>query len=333
MPCTPNKERGKICMCDEYEKKGKRILIIKLDAMGDVLRTTPIVRKLRKDFKDCEVTWITKYPELASADIAMPYSTESVMRILADSFDISYNFDKCQNACALQNLVKAVKKKGFSLKDGKCHPIDRDAEHKFLTGIFDSVGIANTKSYVEEIFEIAGLKFEKEKYILKQTKKFRKKLKKPLIGLNTGSGSSWKARNWPVEHWIKLAKMLKKAGYNVVLLGGEKEHQTNKSIAVKTKANYFGYFSLENFIALMNECDIIITPVTLALHISIALEKRVILLNSVFNKNEFELYGLGETLEPPVKGKYYGQKPEEGNMDKLLPQKVFESATRMMKAK
>lgn len=332
IPCKQNKEKGKMCKCDEYEKRGKRILIIKLDAMGDVLRTTPIVRKLRNEFKNCEITWVTRSPEFASADHILEYNNENVIRLIADSFDIAYNFDKSTSACALMNLVKAENKKGFFMRNGKCYPIDNDAMGKFITGLFDQAGEENTKSYVQEIFDIAGMRFSREKYILNIKKeKFGIKKKRRLIGLNTGAGSGWPGRLWPEKNWGKLANILKKKGFDVVFLGGRKEHEMNLRLKKKTGCNYYGYFGIERFVSLVDECDMIITCVTLALHIAIALEKKIVLLNSVFNKNEFDLYDLGEILEPEVKGTYYSQSAEQGNMDTLKPEKVFGSAIEIMK--
>ena len=44
IPCKPNKLKGKVCAsCDEFKAISKRILIIKLGAIGDVIRTTPLV--------------------------------------------------------------------------------------------------------------------------------------------------------------------------------------------------------------------------------------------------------------------------------------------------
>ena len=38
--------------------------------------------------------------------------------------------------------------------------------------------------------------------------------------------------------------------------------------------------------------------VSMALHVALGLKKKVVLFNNVFNSKEFELYGLGEIVEP-----------------------------------
>jgi heptosyltransferase-2 len=38
-------------------------------------------------------------------------------------------------------------------------PANQRAMHKYLTGLFDDVNKANTKNYLQEIFEICGMNF------------------------------------------------------------------------------------------------------------------------------------------------------------------------------
>ena len=83
-----------------------------------------------------------------------------------------------------------------------------------------------------------------------------------------------------------------------MILGGEAEAEANKYYAKKTGAFYPGHFSLEEFISLTDVCDLIVTQVSLMMHIAIALQKEMILMNNIFNSNEFELYGRGEIVQP-----------------------------------
>ena len=167
-------------------------------------------------------------------------------------FDVIYNLDKDREACAVAATTKAIAKKGFTLNDGIVSPCDRDAAHKYMTGIFDDLSRQNTKSYLEEIFEMCGMKFEGEKYILDSFEEYDGRWKFPknkkILGLNTGCGGRWTTRLWPDEHWTTLARKLKKAGYSCVLLGGEQEHKKNGRISKASGALYFGHFPFRQFI-------------------------------------------------------------------------------------
>ena len=305
MPCLPHKQQGVHCAdCFHYQPVEKKILIIKLGAIGDLLRTTPLLRRLHKEFGGAEISWLTNYPEAVPAEVDRIYTftTQDILTLLVTSYDIVYNLDKDFEACSLTNSLTAKEKKGFYLKNGISSPIDKDAYHKWLTGLFDDVSKKNTKSYQEEIFEICGFDYRKEEYILDQPQSYFPDVrKKPfLIGLNTGCGGRWTTRLWPDEYWVELAQKLAGNETEVILLGGPMEHEKNEKIARVSGSTYLGYSSLEKFISLVGECDLVVTGVTMALHIAIGLKKKIVLMNNIFNKYEFELYNLGEIIEPKI---------------------------------
>ena len=311
--------------------------IIKLAAVGDVIRTTPLLRKLKEIYPRAEIWWLTKTRHVLPSlvDVPLEFTPESFTILRETHFDLLYNLDKEREACALTNATSANMKKGFYLRDGKCAPLDKDAEDKYLTGVFDDLSKANRKSYLEEIFEMCGFTFSGERYILENFSseghrwKFNKN--KKIVGLNTGCGSRWTSRLWPEKHWIALARKLKKAGYLPLLLGGEPEHKKNFRLAKASGVSYLGHFPLKQFINLVDQCDLLVTAVTMATHIAIGLGKKIVLFNNIFNKNEFELYGLGEILEPDFECTcFYSPTCPNNCMQYLSVQKVFDACTRLI---
>jgi heptosyltransferase-2 len=307
IPCKPHKEFDYHCEdCPSYKKISAKILIIKLGAIGDVIRTTPLLRKLKNDTPEAQITWITYSPDILSSkwvDRILNVSAESIELINNIEFDWLINLDKDGIAISLANSIKAKKKSGFTIDEfGHAKPIYTKAEEdKWLTGLFDDLNKRNTKHYVQEIFEICGYEFNNEEYVLEVTpsgKIWDIDKSKKVVGLNTGCGGRWTSRLWPTEYWIKLAKDLLSNGYEVILLGGEQENEKNELIQKESGAKYFGIYPLKVFIDLLDQCDIIITAVTMAMHLAIGLKKNLILFNNIFNKNEFYLYGRGEILEP-----------------------------------
>jgi len=368
-PCKFHKQSLVHCsQCDNYRRFNKKILIIKLQAAGEVIRNTPLLHKIHQTFPHSKIYWLTKYPELlpddpvTSADETLPstfkilpFSLESVVFLLHEEFDIICSLDKDIEAASLANTIKAKVKKGFSIADGAIIPFDQDAEHKWLTGILDDKMKANSRHYVEEMFEICGFQWAGEEYILPQPvlpepaltrhtlpqlvlmehtlpEPFLPKpdlaahtppqtppptpaLPEPAaacvpipqaaqdgrftIGLNTGAGAVWPTRVWSYERWVELINLLKK-DFTVLLLGGPDEDAKNKSLAQKTGVLYYGVFPYRKFMGLVSLCDLIVTSVTMALHIAIGLKRKIVLLNNIFPSCEFYLYNLGTTLEPPI---------------------------------
>jgi ADP-heptose:LPS heptosyltransferase len=319
IPCKPHKRLGVHCVddagkvCPHYDPINKQILIIKLGAIGDVIRTTPLLHKLKATHPSAKIWWLTLTPEILPSVVDEPlgFSLKNIVSLRSLHFDLLYNLDKDREACALAEQISATTKKGFRLKDGVVSPINAAAEAKYLTGVFDDLSRANTRSYPQEIFEICGFSFGGERYILDRPEKpsTARKInkRKRVVGLNTGCGGRWTSRLWDDKNWISLARMLKKKGYEVVLLGGELEHSKNQKLARATKAKYFGHVPLQQFIDLVDQCDLVVTGVTMAMHIAIGLGKKIVLFNNIFNKHEFELYGLGTIVEPDKPCRCYYQ--------------------------
>lgn len=340
IPCIHHKDTGVHCEdCHHYKPVGKQILIIKLGAAGDVIRTTPILHAITYRYPDAEITWLTHYPVFVPKSIVhniLKWNQESVIWLQSREFDTIYNLDKDREAIGIAKILSAKVKKGYLPdKFGKCKPADVDAEQKWLTGIYDDVSKRNHLSYPEELFNICGFSFNKEKYILdipKTDTNFNLTSTKRIIGFNTGCGARWITRLWGKENWIKLSGILNENGYLPLLLGGAAEDGLNKEISQNSKAIYLGYFSLENFINLMNKCDLIVTSVTMATHLAIALNKKIVLLNNTFNRNEFELYGLGIILEPENKdclGCYKNHCPE-ACMSTIPPELVYSKIVELL---
>jgi heptosyltransferase-2 len=338
IPCKFHKQKGAICeQCTDYEQIEGRILIIKLGAAGDVIRTTPLLRRLKKEYPGHEISWLTYYPDLLSdkwVDNILEFNFQNIIWLKEQKFDWVINLDKDREALALTKALNASKKSGFTMDNfGKCIPVSNDAErHKWLTGLRDDFSRANTKNYMEEIFEICGYKFNKERYILDVNSNGTWdtiSTSKKVIGLNTGCGERWPSRLWPDEKWIELSYRLIDSDHEVILLGGPQEDKRNKTIAQQTGAKYLGYFSLKTFMDLVNHCDVVVSQVSMTMHIAIALDKKLILINNIFNKNEFYLYGNGIIIEPEVdclgcyKSNYDENCPVRSCMDLVTADNVY----------
>ena len=346
IPCKPSKNFGVHCVdekgsdCKYYESVKEKILIIKLGAVGDVIRTTPLLKAIKSSYPRAKIFWLTHTPEVVpdSVDEVLKFNQEGISYLESVNFNIIYNLDKDKEACALTNKLNSKSKKGFILKEGVPFPADKFAEQKYFTGLFDDVNKANKKNYLEEIFEICGYKFAGQKYILSSFEEFSDswnlKKSKKIIGLNTGCGGRWTSRLWADENWIDLATSLIEKNYEVIFLGGFQEHERNKMFSEKTGGKYLGHFQLEKFINLVNQCDLVVTGVTMAMHITIGLNKRIVLFNNIFNPNEFELFGLGEIVQPEKECKCFFRgtciNPDYKCMDYLKTETVLKTIDRLL---
>jgi heptosyltransferase-2 len=340
IPCKPNKEHNVDCSnCKYYIATEKQILIIKLGAMGDVIRTTPLLHRYRELYPNAKITWITHTPDVLPQnmiDYLYKWDTTSLFIIQHKQWNIAINLDKDEEACILMSQLNADEKLGFTWSQNHIAPATSEAEHKLITGLFDHISIKNKKNYLDEIFEICKMQFNDEPYYLNYdkkladswTNKFNKIAHgKTIVGLNTGCGERWQTRLWPEELWIEFIKLLQEADYFPIVLGGPQEDTINKKFAQETSCYYPGTFSLKEFFAITAACDIIVTQVSMMMHIAIALKKKLVLMNNIFNRNEFYLYNRGVIVEPETGCDcYYGNtcKRERSCMHDIHPNTMLQ---------
>jgi len=154
-PCIPHKHQGVRCgQCEEYDPLTKKILIIKLAADGDVLRTTCLLPALKQEYTGCHITWVT-----ASSAAPLLDNNPLVDRILspperflpvlmAGSFDITINTDADILCSSLASLARGKEKRGFVLDDlGNVHALSEPAQEWFQLGLWDDLKRANRRSY------------------------------------------------------------------------------------------------------------------------------------------------------------------------------------------
>jgi ADP-heptose:LPS heptosyltransferase len=346
IPCKPHKQAGVVCDgCPHYDPFEQRILIIKLAAAGDVIRTTPLLRRLRADYPQAWIVWLTETPEVVptrafdpmGADDVLKWGHDSTLIVEETPWDWVITLDKDRPACALAGRLPARRRSGYILDGGRPAALNEAAHQKLLTGIDDHLNRANTLSYPQEIFRICDLEWAGEEYVLDpcldQPLPPGVPAARPLIGLNTGCAPRWTSRLWPTPYWIELAKQLRAEGYGVLILGGPLEHEKNLQIARESGADYLGHFPLKQFIRLVGEIDVMVTAVTMALHVAIGLGVRVVLFNNIFNRHEFELYGRGEILEPePPCDQFFVAECKYRCMERIAPSRTFEAVRRQAAA-
>jgi heptosyltransferase-2 len=335
-PCKCHKETGRKCHnCDQYNPTQFRILIVKVGAAGEVLRCTCLLRRLKIAYPGCEITWVTAYPDLVPTNWVnriMKFSWGAKIRLEVEEFDAVYSLDKDFESCAFAQSIKSKLLHGFMLNEyGKIIPCGESATRKWRTGVFDDEMKANQIHYPAEVYELCGLQWSGEKYILEGIGKYdiQKKEHQRVIGLNTGASPVWLTRIWSTKRWVELAKLLLAKGYSPIILGGPDENERNQNIAAESGAQYLGVMPYKTFFEVVNSVDCVVTGVTMALHVAIALEKKIVLLNNIFNKNEFYLYGLGVIMEPKVsclscyKSQYDNACEINNCLDSISPHDVF----------
>ena len=328
-PCDPHKEKGIKCDdCNYYQPIKSKILIIKLDAVGDVLRTTSILKPLKKKYPESYIEWCTRLNSLelfknnSLVDEVITIEDDALFRINAEEYDIVINLDTSKVSSAIAASANAKEKIGFVLNKKSHVEATSDSAQQWLEmSAFDDVKKSNQKSYQLLMYEILGLDLPVEPPLIHISEKEKSKAttkeivkninsNKPVIGLNVGVGVKWPSKGWPLNRWQELIEKLGSDKYNLLLLGGPEEVETVKQL--KKDFNFVVDTGCDNslleFAEIVDLCDLIITADTLALHIATALQKKIITLFGPTSANEIELYGKGIKLSSPDGCKCYYRK-------------------------
>lgn len=340
-PCSPNKQYGVFCSdCTLYERDEsinnefpsigapvalqnnnelKKILIVKLDAVGDVLRTTSILRSLKDKYADSEITWITKSKSFSVIkDNALIdeiyFSEDELEHLYNDMFDIAINLDSGKESCYIMNNIASYEKFGFTLANGKPYPINNLANEWYLMGVDDNSKKLNKKTYHRIIHEICGLEYSNTKPSLTITGLHRKNTKlikdkyalhnyKEFILINLGGGNRWQYKKWDKEGFIELVNKLSASSEHMavgIVAGNEdREFYNEISEAIEDRNNviYFGCDnSIDDFICITMLADKILTADSLALHIATALDKFAVVVVGPTSHTELDVFGKGRIV-------------------------------------
>jgi heptosyltransferase-2 len=322
-PCRFNKESGQTCPdCAHYRPKGFRILIVKLDALGDVLRTTAILPGLKAAWPDAYVVWITRAQAAdllrnnPLVDEVWCAETDAPARLRVESFDLVLNPDADKWTAALASQARATERRGLFLDErGNLAAANPEAQEWLEMGAFDSVKVRNRKSYQQILYELCRLPWAGQEIVLPLTAPEREEARAflqgrewapgdRLVAVNLGGGGRWKRKRWSEAHLLETCRTLAgQPGIRVLLVAGptEKSLEARMIRALPSSIIPTGTdLTLRQLAALLAQCAVVLTGDSLAMLMAIALRVPVVALFGPTSAAEIELYGRGEKIVSPA---------------------------------
>ncbi|MBI2541616.1 glycosyltransferase family 9 protein [Candidatus Woesearchaeota archaeon] len=293
------------------------ILIIKLGAIGDVIRTTAIIPGLKEKYKNCRIDWAVKK---LSFDVLKNNKMIDKVWIIESykpgkSYDLVISLDDEDMACELASKTGSKKIIGAYIEDGQ-KKYTNDSSLWFDMGLIsrfgkqraDELKALNRKTHPEIMYNILDLKYKKQEPILnldEKNLKFGKEFalknniskKDFVVGINTGAGGRWEDKKLSIEETCELIDKLSRIkNLKIILFGGPEEIERNKQIIKKSKTKVIDAGcsnSLMEFASLVNLCNVLVTSDSLALHIGVALKKKIVAFFYPTSASEIELYERG----------------------------------------
>jgi heptosyltransferase-2 len=195
-------------------------LVIKLNATGDVVRTTPLLSKLKN-----EVTWITKAGNVPLLEGIAPnlrvLSWEDRHAAADRRYDLLLNLEDEPATAEFAATIDHDRTFGAHTDDAGAVRNTPDSNAWFDLSLIsrfgrkraDELKLSNRRSYQDLIFEGLGWRFEGQPYRLPPP------TATGLVGdvaLAPVAGPAWPMKNW--AHFAELHRELREAGYTVNVL-------------------------------------------------------------------------------------------------------------------
>jgi heptosyltransferase-2 len=318
-PC----KAGTTCIdaCVDPRPRGKQVLIVNLEAMGNVLVTTSLLPALKRKHPVSTIHWITlknSAPLLQGnplVDRVHLWDAESWLLLQALQFDIIINVDKSVRAGSLVALLRGRKKLGYGINDrGVIIPLNQEAEYNYRLGLDDHLKFrVNNKPNTQLLAEAAGLRYSRDEYILvlsKEEENFCDQYRQRhslhdaglVVGFNTGCSLLYPNKKLSIEqHVVLLRALAEYPDIRPVLLGGPEDTERNTEIARQAGPAVLHTPTTEGVrrgICYENVCDVVVSGDSFGMHVAIGLKKQVIAWFGVSCPQEIDLYDRGIKLVP-----------------------------------
>ncbi len=298
------------------------ILIIKLGAIGDVLRTTGILKGLHKKYGNPRIYWISKPESFQFLEkihlIHKVLTIEESNHILDLDFEVVISLDDEEEACRLASQTKRKSLVGAYIgENGKRTYTKSEWFDMSLLGgpDRDELKKKNKKTFQQhmaEMLSIENTNMEPMLVLSDNESKFQKKFKEEnqindkefLVGINTGAGGRWQYKKLGEEKTANLINSIyDNFGYKSILLGGPEESERNSRIISKITVPFINAGTNNNimeFATIIDCCCLLISSDSLAIHIGTALKKQVIAFFGPTSMSEIDIFGRGKKITPAM---------------------------------
>ena len=276
----------------------KKILIIRLSAIGDTIHTLPMVYALKKQFPNCEIGWVVEAkaklfiennPAIDKCfviDKKQKNFFEIIKQIRKEKYDIALDSQQLLKSGIVLGLSGAKKK--ITLSGGR--------EFSFLfankiikakTKLFD-INYHVVKRNLE-LCEYFGCKTDEIFFNIpdineEEKEKINNLLPKDKPVVVLAPATTWQNKHISNDIWIETLNYLQSEyqdEINVIFTGSQKDKKLADFIIEKTEKKYAlnlcGKTNLLELLYLYSKCTLVITPDSGSAHIAWAAKKPYII--------------------------------------------------------
>ena len=256
----------------------KKILIIRLSSMGDILLTTPLIRSIKKQNPNIQIDFVIK-TEFIDVLKHNPYlnniykyskhtseKRELINSLKANRYEVVIDL---QNNLRSREIIRHL--------DCQIQRFKKNSIYKFLLVHFKINKLKDAHQIPFRYAETAGVELDTEglDFFIPNEPDSKLKTNEKFIGLSPGAKHFTK--RWPKEYFIELGKNLESGGYKVALFGGQDETEATNEIGnhLSSALNFCNENILQTA-ANMKMCKAIYTNDSGAMHLASAMKVPVI---------------------------------------------------------
>lgn len=304
--------------CSSKDEVGMRLLVVHLGAMGAVLRSSSLIKAMKRKYPKSHITWVTQKPSHLFfennpyVDKVITFDFNGMMKLKGRRFDIGFCIDKSAEAYGVIAGIKVDQLYGFKVDSlsGAIVPATSHAEQLWDLGLSNHQKFfVNKKPETHLVTEALNLKYQRDDYEVYLNKDevklaLQRKTKwapngEKIIGLNTGCSPVLAYKKLSIEaHRELITKISKELNVKIVLLGGPEDTQRNIEIAkgfdqVILSPTEDG---IRDGFSSVEACDVVVSGDSLGMHMAIALKKWVIAWFGPTCSHEIDLFDRGVSV-------------------------------------
>jgi len=295
-PCTFNKQYGAECpSCRHFSPYRDRILFIKLDAIGDVLRSASLLPGIVAQHEQPYIAWLTRRESaelvgmMTLVDEVITHSEDGLARIAAGGWTQVYSLSNDLTSASLATLAAGERPVvGFATQRGVIAPSNPAAERWLQLAAFDRLKRLNTETYQAHMLAIVGGDGPVPPPSLRLDEAVQARAAgrvaalfagsgRRRVALNIGAGARWPKKMLEAEPIGRLIHaMLQRADVDVMLVGGAAEQDKAQAVlaacgpTARVGVALTGG-SIADFVATLRAADVLLCGDTLALHVATAI--------------------------------------------------------------
>lgn len=331
----------------------KRIIVIKLWAMGESIITLPLIHALKKRYPQATIDVLARDRVKAvfagNSDVRGVLSAEpfSLLRLIFKlrSYDIAIDCEPYLNESALLAWWLAKRRIGFSHGIRSLLYTDRitynDEQHIVLT-YMDLGSLLGISGVPERLVPLATSRAD-EKRVDNLFKEWGVKKGNLLICIAPGSAESSQSRIWSPKRFAKVADALVKEFLAKIIIIGTKGDKQYAEEIIKnmkyTQINALGETTVKESAALLKRCTLTIGNDSGPMHLSAAMGTPTIGLFCPNTPVRWAPYGPGNEyvykpmFPKPCINTHLGQLPDctgHKHMSQITSEDVLQKARRML---